>query len=272
MPTRFTPDDVRTWYRSTTGEIFLGDVLDETNSDTMGAGFARYAPAEANKWLVTYDEVLVITAGSFTVTSGAQAATAGPGELLFLRNGTELVYSAGPAGADLVYVSYPQWAKAQRDSSHHALLDTFQPAGADVVQTNNLALTRAVWQPLERHETADLQPFFNTLHDNVVLETSAGTLHGKATVIAYFGIASETVDFDPFIRPLDYYGAGNRVAIAGDETFTVKATGATHQAPWVWLLDLRDGLVHHITSIQDLSGIAPEIRTAIAKATTASTG
>jgi ethanolamine utilization protein EutQ (cupin superfamily) len=56
--TKLTADDVETWYRSGERRLFLADVLDASNSDSMSVGFARYAPGEANDWLVTYDEAL----------------------------------------------------------------------------------------------------------------------------------------------------------------------------------------------------------------------
>ena len=55
----FTPNDAQTWYQPEGRRIFLGDVLDETNSDTLGLGFARYAPGQSNEWVVTYDEALI---------------------------------------------------------------------------------------------------------------------------------------------------------------------------------------------------------------------
>lgn len=48
----FTPDDVDTWHQSEDREIYLGDVVDPSNTDTMSVGFARYAPGESNEWVV----------------------------------------------------------------------------------------------------------------------------------------------------------------------------------------------------------------------------
>jgi ethanolamine utilization protein EutQ len=78
--------------------------------------------------VVTYDEALIVTRGTYSVTSedGAKT-TADAGELIFLRKGTKVVYSAGETGAEVVYVTYPHWVKAQEASEHAALLDGFQP-------------------------------------------------------------------------------------------------------------------------------------------------
>jgi ethanolamine utilization protein EutQ len=128
--TLFTPADVKTWHRSGERRIFLADVLDAANSDSMSVGFARYASGESNDWVVTYDEALVVTRGTYSVTSAdGVKTTAKAGELIFLRKGTELTYSAEEDGADVVYVTYPHWVEAQRRSEHAHLLDTFQPTG-----------------------------------------------------------------------------------------------------------------------------------------------
>jgi hypothetical protein len=63
------------------------------------------------------------------------------------------------------------------------------------------------------------------------------------------------------VKPLEYYGRGDRAVIVGDETFEVKATGVTHRAHWVWVVDVRDGLITRIAEIQHLSkGVAEPIR------------
>jgi ketosteroid isomerase-like protein len=68
------------------------------------------------------------------------------------------------------------------------------------------------------------------------------------------------------VRPLEYYGDGNRVVQLGGETFRVKATGATHEADWVWVFDVEEGRITRILAIQDLSGIADEVAEALDKA------
>src|ERR671919_481884 len=124
----FTPEDVDTWYRSGDRSIFLSDVLDPSNSDSMSVGFARYAPGESNEWVVAYDEALIVTKGAYTVTSDdGVETTARAGEVIFLRKGTPVIYSAKEEGADVVYVTYPHWMDAQRQSEHFGFLETFHP-------------------------------------------------------------------------------------------------------------------------------------------------
>ncbi len=269
----FTPEDVQTWIQSEQRQIFLGDVVDATNSDTMGVGFARYAPGESNEWVVTYDEVLIVTRGAFSVTSAnGHKTTAKAGEFIFLRKDTKLVYSAGDSGAELVYVMYPHWTNTQLASDHADLVDTFHPVDgvpprfADAPTTDNVALMQSIWGPLERGESHDYEPFFDALADDVVFKTEVGEVRGKQAFIGYLATASVTMEFDIFEKPLEYYGDGDRVVILGDESFKVKDTGATHRAEWAWVVDVHDGLITRILHHQDLARIAGPVREALTKA------
>ncbi len=123
----FTIKDPKTWYQHTDRQIFLGDVLDEKNSAAMSVGFARYSKGETNEWTVDYDEALIVTRGAFTVRSDERAKTAKAGEVLFLTNGTKVVYLGEEDNTEVVYVSYPHWSGATRDSKNAKQLDFFHP-------------------------------------------------------------------------------------------------------------------------------------------------
>jgi ethanolamine utilization protein EutQ len=102
-------------------------VLDAKNSDAMSVGFARYAPGQANEWVVTYDEALIVTKGTYTVTAeDGTKTTAQVGEFVFLTKGTTLISSAGEA-TEVVSVTYPHGMEAQRKSEHAHLLDIDHP-------------------------------------------------------------------------------------------------------------------------------------------------
>ncbi len=260
--TRYTIDDVQTWYQSQDRGVYLSDVVDGNDSDTMSVGFARYAPGESNDWVVTYDEILIVTKGVFTVTAAdGHRTTARAGEVIFLRKGTKLTYSADDPGAEVVYVTYPHWMAAQQASEHAALLNTFHPtkvtppAVAARSESANIELMKRIWGPLERGESDDFQPFFDALADDVVYELPVGKVRGKDAVAGYLAHASVTMEFQPFDKPLQYYGNGDRVVIVGSETFKVKKTGATHHSEWAWVVHMHDGLITRIVHIQDLSGI-----------------
>jgi ethanolamine utilization protein EutQ len=123
----FTPNEVQTWYQPEGCRIFLGDVLDETNSDTMGVGFARYAPGQSNEWVVTYDEALIVTKGKYSVTAeDGTKTTAKVGEIIYLTKGTKVLYSVEEE-TEVVYVTYPTWMDTHRKSKHAHLLDIYHP-------------------------------------------------------------------------------------------------------------------------------------------------
>ncbi|MGH8488634.1 MAG: hypothetical protein ACREXS_07190 [Gammaproteobacteria bacterium] len=43
-----------------------------------------------------------------------------------LTKGTKVTYEGAENGTEVVYVTYPHWMKAQQESQHADLLDTFQ--------------------------------------------------------------------------------------------------------------------------------------------------
>jgi ethanolamine utilization protein EutQ len=268
----FTEDDVESWDQSEDRGVFLSDVVDDSNGNSMSVGFARYAPGESNEWVVTYDEALIVTDGAYTVTSAdGTRTTARAGEVIFLDKGTKVVYSAEETGAEVVYVTYPHWMKAQAASEHAALLDTFHPAhgvrppAGRGSERENLALLRRIWDPIERGDSA-YDPFFDALAEDVVFELPIGELRGRESVIAYFTTGGDAMEFNPFVEPLEYYAAGDRVVQLGDETFRVKETGVTHRARWAWVFEIHGGRITRIVAIQHLGEIAKEEAAVIARA------
>jgi ketosteroid isomerase-like protein len=131
---------------------------------------------------------------------------------------------------------------------------------------DTISLLESIWGPMERGQSSDFQPFFDHLDDDVVFTTSAGELRGKPAVIHYFTHAGELLEFRPYERPQEYFGTGDRVVIVGEETFRVRATGATTRVPWAWVYDLRDGLITRIEAIEDLSVVADALAEALANA------
>jgi len=123
----FTSKDAK-FYQYRDREIYVGDVLDSSSSETMSAGFYRNRKrGERNEWVVTYDEVLVVTKGALTIRFAGGAKTAKAGEIIFLTAGTAIAYEAGEDDTEVVYVSYPHWMDAQQKSPHAHLLDDYHP-------------------------------------------------------------------------------------------------------------------------------------------------
>lgn len=123
----FTSNDAK-FYQYSDRQIFVGDVLDSSNSDTMSVGFYRNKKkGEKNEWVVTYDEALIVTRGALTVRSADGAKTAKAGEVIFLTKGTEVAYEAAEDDTEVVYVTYPHWMDTQTKSKHAHLLDSYHP-------------------------------------------------------------------------------------------------------------------------------------------------
>lgn len=124
---RFTAQDAE-WYQYSDRQIFVGDVLDSSNSDTMSVGFYRNRiRGDRNEWIVTYDEALIVTKGALTVRSAEGAKTAKAGEVIFLTKGTKVAYEAAEDETEVVYVTYPHWMDVHRQSEHAGLLDAYRP-------------------------------------------------------------------------------------------------------------------------------------------------
>lgn len=118
---KVTQEDA-SWVRFDSSRIFLGEVVDESNSTSMGVGYARYDGGESNDWTLTYDEALIVLSGSFSVAFGDGEVSAGPGEIIWIEAGTSVVYKAHEDTV-LVYVSYPMWRSTEGTKSNAALLN-----------------------------------------------------------------------------------------------------------------------------------------------------
>jgi ethanolamine utilization protein EutQ (cupin superfamily) len=90
-------------------DVVIGDVIGQESDSSISVGYCRYAPDQSMEYTVTYDEVLVITKGRFSIRTNEREVTAGPGEVLYIDRGTSLVYASHDEGAEMVYVTHPRW-------------------------------------------------------------------------------------------------------------------------------------------------------------------
>jgi quercetin dioxygenase-like cupin family protein len=106
---RLTSGDATTWSKVGDRDIYVSDLVDlATRPDAvLTVGYARVAKGEEMEISFPYDEVLVVTRGSYTVrTGGGTEHRARAGEVIYLLAGsanvaradedTEMVYVAGP--------------------------------------------------------------------------------------------------------------------------------------------------------------------------------
>jgi ethanolamine utilization protein EutQ len=146
-----TIEDATTWWQAGDRQIFIADVLDSSNSASMTVGFARYDKGATNEWVVTYDQALVVTKGTFTVHTADRAITAKAGEAIFLTQGTKVLYEGEQDGTEIVYVTFPHWWDVHRESEHAHLLATFR----SVRGVTQLMPSRARPAALGKHEPYD---------------------------------------------------------------------------------------------------------------------
>lgn len=98
-----------TWIAVGDHEIFVNDIVDAASEPNarMTVGFARIAKGESMEISFPYDEVLIITKGTYTVrTADGDTVTAGPGEVIYLPGGTTNS-STADEDTEMVYVANP---------------------------------------------------------------------------------------------------------------------------------------------------------------------
>ncbi len=106
---KLTTENAGTWSKIGDQQIFVSDIVDQATvpAAKMTVGFALLAEGEALDISFPYDEVLVLTKGSYTIrTEDGEAITARAGEVIYLPAGssnssyakeeTEMVYVASP--------------------------------------------------------------------------------------------------------------------------------------------------------------------------------
>ena len=95
-----------------TGETAIAREINPALSRTIGAGI-EYLENTTIDWTVTYDEVLFIHEGRLTIESGGERHECGPGDIVWLPEGTALKYIADER-VGYFYALYPvDWATRQ---------------------------------------------------------------------------------------------------------------------------------------------------------------
>ncbi|KIC84477.1 ethanolamine utilization protein EutQ [Pseudomonas asiatica] len=85
------------------GDAWVARAISNEVSPNLGIGFARWEGAEV-AWTVLYDEVIFVIEGCFELQANGEVYRVSPGQVLWIPEGTALVY----AGHALFgYVVYP---------------------------------------------------------------------------------------------------------------------------------------------------------------------
>ena len=92
-----------------TGDIMVGNVVDQRHGGPITIGFGRYAPNQVLVETIVVDDVMVILEGEISVSAENGTVTAGPGEIIYMPKGTPVTIRSHDKGALTAYVTYPHW-------------------------------------------------------------------------------------------------------------------------------------------------------------------
>ena len=95
------------------GDTRIARVINGEISRHMGGGLEILEGVTIH-WTVTYDEILFIHEGRMTIRTDQGAFQCGPGDSVWLPNGTTLEYDASGTRCAYFYALYPvDWAARQ---------------------------------------------------------------------------------------------------------------------------------------------------------------
>ena len=94
-------------------DIFAGNVIDQRDGGPITIGFGRYGPHQTLEEEIAVHDVMVILEGRLSVSTGAGAVTAGPGEIVYMPKGEKVFIRSHDEGAVTAYVTYPHWQEAR---------------------------------------------------------------------------------------------------------------------------------------------------------------
>ena len=99
--------------RTASGDTRIARVINADISRHLGAGLEILEHVSI-QLTVTYDEVLFIHEGRLTIETGDERFDCGPGDIVWLPNGTSLTYDASSGRCAYFYALYPvDWAARQ---------------------------------------------------------------------------------------------------------------------------------------------------------------
>lgn len=91
-------------YGGPPGNATIARLVGPDVSPSMGAGIATFDGCSI-EWTVLYDELIVVLKGHFRLRVGDDTIEAGPGDVVWIPEGTPLRYEG--EGAEVFYTLYP---------------------------------------------------------------------------------------------------------------------------------------------------------------------
>ena len=85
------------------------DVITPRDNSPMGGGYLEWN-ALSFPWRLTYAEIDVVLEGELHITSGGQTVVGKPGDMLFIPQDTDVIFSS-PGHVRFAYVTWPaEWS------------------------------------------------------------------------------------------------------------------------------------------------------------------
>ena len=110
-----TSDDTRAWFLAGDHDAMVGDVLDLATTSAMRVRFGRYARGAQHEWVVTHEEMMIVTRGVLNVRFDGGEQVARAGEVIALSKGTRVVYRGEEDGTEVVFVTHVHRAGSDRE-------------------------------------------------------------------------------------------------------------------------------------------------------------
>jgi ethanolamine utilization protein EutQ (cupin superfamily) len=110
-----TSDDTRAWFLAGDHDAMVGDVLDLATTSAMRVRFGRYAKGAQHEWIVTHEEMMIVTRGVLNVRFDGGEQVARAGEVIALSKGTRVVYRGEEDGTEVVFVTHVHRAGSDRE-------------------------------------------------------------------------------------------------------------------------------------------------------------
>lgn len=109
---KFSPSDAE-FSRSPgqTGDIYVGNRVDERHGGPITIGYGRYAANQKLTETMAVDDVMIVLEGRVAVSTTAGTHIAGPGDIVYMPKGETVTIVTEGEGALTAYVTYPHWSE-----------------------------------------------------------------------------------------------------------------------------------------------------------------
>ena len=94
------------------GDVFTANLIDERHGGPITIGYGRYAPGQTLSEAIAVHDVMLIVKGRLSVSSEGGTITAGPGEIVYMPQGTAVTIRSHDEETITAYVTHPHWRQA----------------------------------------------------------------------------------------------------------------------------------------------------------------